>query len=293
MLKKLSRIAVAAALFVTPALAAPDWQGVDKALRRTGVAQPDGVHRYSFPRSDLNVTLDGVRLKPALALGSWAAFQPMGEDTMVMGDLVLTHDEINPVMTSLLAAGYAITALHNHLLRSAPATMYMHIDAHGDPLKLAQGLHDALAHSHTPLVTPAPVGTPAPLDLDTAALDRLMGGKGKANGGVYQFSFPRAERLMAQGMPAPATMGTATAINFQPTGQGKAAITGDFVLIGGEIDPVMRALRGADIGITALHNHMTGDQPRLFFMHFWANRDAQSLAQGLRLALNVMNLQKQ
>ena len=146
-LKKLSLIAVAAALFVTPALAAPDWQGVDKALRRTGVAQPDGVHRYSFPRSDLNVTLDGVRLKPALALGSWAAFQPMGEDTMVMGDLVLTHDEINPVMTSLLAAGYAITALHNHLLRSAPATMYMHIDAHGDPLKLAQGLHDALAHS--------------------------------------------------------------------------------------------------------------------------------------------------
>lgn len=129
------------------------------------------------------MTLDGVRLKP-LALGSWAAFQPMGEDTMVMGDLVLTHDEINPVMTSLLAAGYAITALHNHLLRSAPATMYMHIVAHGDPLKLAQGLHDALAHSHTPLVTPAPVGTPAPLDLDTAALDRLMGGKGKANGGV-------------------------------------------------------------------------------------------------------------
>lgn len=293
MFKTFIPLAVASALFASPALAAPDWPNVDKALGRAGAAQPDGVHRYSFPRSDLNVTLDGVSLKPALALGSWAAFQPMGDAAMVMGDLVLTHDEVNPVMTHLLAAGYSITALHNHLLRSVPATMYMHIDAHGDPVKLAQGLHDALALSHTPLsAAPPPPGTPAPLDLDTAALDQLMGGKGKANGGVFQFSFPRAEQLMAEGMPAPATMGTATAINFQPTGGGKAAITGDFVMIASEIDPVMRALRGAGIEITALHNHMTGDRPRLFFMHFWADKDAQSLAQGLRTALNAMNLQK-
>jgi hypothetical protein len=292
LLQKLALAALASVMLATPALAAPNWPDVDKALGRPGAAQPDGVHRYSFPRSDLQVTLDGVTVKSALALGSWAAFQPMGDDVMIMGDLVLTHDEVNPVMTRLLAAGFSITALHNHLLRSVPATMYMHVDAHGDAVKLAQGLHDALALSHTPLAAPAPPPTPPALDLDTAALDRLMGGQGKANGGVYQFSFPRAEKVAAEGMPAPATMGTATAINFQPTGGGKAAISGDFVMTAKEIDPVMRALRGAGIEVTALHNHMTGDEPRLFFMHFWANQDSQGLARSLRAALDQMNLQK-
>jgi hypothetical protein len=292
-LRKLALAALVAALLATPALAATDWPNVDKAIGRTGAAQPDGVHRYSFPRSDLSVTLDGVTLKPALALGSWAAFQPMGDGVMVMGDLVLTHDEVNPVMTRLLASGFMISALHNHLLRSAPATMYMHIAAHGDPVKLAQGLHDALALSHTPLAAPPPpAATPAPLDLDTAALDRLLGAQGKVNGGVYQYNFLRAEQLMADGMPAAATMGTATAVNFQPTGGGRAAISGDFVMIAREIDPVMRALLGAGIEITALHNHMTGDEPRLFFMHFWANQDAQALARGLRAALDRMNIPK-
>jgi hypothetical protein len=292
-IQKLALAALASVLLVTPALAAPSWPDVDKALGRAGAAQPDGVHRYSFPRSDLQVTLDGVTVKPALALGSWAAFEPMGDDVMIMGDLVLTHEEVNPVMTRLLAAGFSITALHNHLLRSAPATMYMHVDAHGDAVKLAQGLHDALALSHTPLAAPVPPpGTPAPLDLDTAALDQLLGAQGKVNGGVYQFNFLRAEQLTADGMPVPAMMGTTTAINFQPTGGGKAAISGDFVMIAAEIDPVMRALRGAGIEITALHNHMTGDQPRLFFMHFWANQDAKALARGLRAALDRMNIPK-
>jgi hypothetical protein len=171
--------------------------------------------------------------------------------------------------------------------------MYMHIGAHGDPVKLAQGLHDALALSHTPLAAPPPPpATPVPLDLDTTALDRLLGAQGKVNGGVYQYNFLRAEQLMANGIPTPATMGTATAINFQPTGGGKAAISGDFVMTEKEIDPVMRALRAAGIEITALHNHMTSDEPRLFFMHFWANQDAQVLARGLRAALDTMNIPK-
>jgi hypothetical protein len=285
-------LAALALSLATPAFAAPDWPKVDQAMGRPGAVQPDSVHRYSFPRSDLQVALDGVQVKPALALGSWAAFQPMGDQAMVMGDLVLTHEEVNPVMTRLLAQGFTITALHNHLLRSAPATMYMHIGAHGDPVKLAQGLRDALALSRTPLGAPAPApATPAALDLDTAALDRLMGAKGKINGGVYQFSFARAERLMAEGMPAPATMGTGTAINFQPTGNGKAAITGDFVMVAKEVDPVIRALRDGGIEITALHNHMLDDEPRLFFMHFWANQDAQALAKTLRGALDRMNNQ--
>jgi hypothetical protein len=283
-----------------PSWAAPDWAKVDAALGRPGAPQAADVHRYGFPRSDLNVTLDGVAIKPALALGSWAAFQPMGDEVMVMGDLVLTQEEVNPVMSSLLASGFTITALHNHLLRSAPATMYLHIGAHGDPAKLAKALHEALAVSRTPLASPsrdsqppsAGAGSSPPLDIDTAALDRAMGAKGKVNGGVYQFSYPRAEKLMAGGMPAPATMGTATAINFQPTGGGKAAITGDFVMVAQEVDPVMRALRNNGIEVTALHNHMLDDEPRLFFMHFWANADAGKLARGLRAALDGMNIQK-
>jgi hypothetical protein len=299
MLKHLLVAAVGAVSLAAPAAAAPDWPAVDQAIGRLGAPQPDGVRRYAFPRSDLAVKLDGVAIKPALALGSWAAFQPMGDEAMVMGDLVLTHEEVAPVMRRLLASGFTITALHNHLLRSAPATMYMHIGAHGDAAKLGQALREALALSRTPLaspaatppVTPRAAGAqtgPAALGLDTAAMDRLMAAKGKINGGVYQYTFPRPEALVAEGMPAPATMGTGTAINFQPTGGGKAAITGDFVMVANEVDPVMRALVAGGIEITALHNHMLDDQPRLFFMHFWANKDAQELARTLRAALDAM-----
>jgi hypothetical protein len=296
--------AIMASLLVAvapPVLAAPNWAKVDQAMGRPGVEQAGDVHRFGFPRSDLHVTLDGVAIKPALALGSWAAFFPMRDEAIVMGDLVLTQDEVNPVMSRLLASGFTITALHNHLLRSAPPTMYMHVAAHGDPVKLAQALREGLAVSATPLASPprdsqppaVGAGASQPLDLDTTALDRLVGGKGKANSGVYQFGFPRAEKLMAGGMPAPASMGTATAINFQPTGGGKAAITGDFVMTEKEVDPVMRALRRGGIEVTALHNHMLDDEPRLFFMHFWANEDAQTLARGLRSALDGMNIQRQ
>lgn len=300
MLKQALIAGLLALAIVAPANASPDWAKVDQAIGRPGTEQAGGVHRYGFPRSDLHVTLDGIAIKPALALGSWAAFQPMGDEAMVMGDLVLTQEEVNPVMSRLLASGFTITALHNHLLRSTPATMYLHIGAHGDPVRLAQALRAALAVSRTPLASPsrdsqppsAGVGTGPAIDLDTAAIDRLMGAKGKANGGVYQFSYPRADQPMAGGMPAPASMGTATAINFQPTGAGKAAITGDFVMTANEVDPVMRALRSNGIEVTALHNHMLDDEPRLFFMHFWADQDAKKLARGLRAALDGMNIQK-
>jgi hypothetical protein len=301
MLKTILLTGVLALGITAPASAAPDWPAVDRALGRPGTEQAGGVHRYGFPRSDLKVTLDGVAIKPALALGSWAAFQPMGDETMVMGDLVLTHEEVNPVMSRLLASGFTITALHNHLLRSAPATMYMHVSGHGDPVKLAAALRQALAASATPLALPSrdsqpPAGGASvspPIALDAAALDQMLGAKGKPNGGVLQYSFPRAERVMDGGMVTPTSMGTATAINFQPTSDGKAAITGDFVMIAGEVDPVLRALRAGGIEITALHNHMLNDEPRLFFMHFWANDDAAKLARSLRSALDKMNNQRE
>jgi hypothetical protein len=264
-----------------------DWKKVDEALGRSGAVSGD-VHRYGFPRTDLTVTLEGVTLKPAFALGGWAAFKPMHGGAMLMGDIVLLETEINPVMAKAIANGLEITAVHNHLLRGNPATFYMHVGGHGDPVKLATALRTALAESKTPLATPAPAGAPPSIDLDTAQLDQIIGVKGVATGGVYQFGVPRRDPVTDDGMQiAPAgPLGVATAINFQPTGGGKAAITGDFVMIGEEVNPVIKALRENGIEVTAIHSHMLTEQPRLIFMHFWANDDAIKLARGLRAALD-------
>src|SRR5215469_7717871 len=289
--------ALAALLAGAPsvAAAADDWQApVGEALGKTGAATPGGIYRVGLPRTDLKVTLDGVELKPGFALGGWLAFEKMGDQGMVMGDLVLTMDEVAPVMTKLAGGGIAVTALHNHLLRNQPFTMYMHVQGNGDPVKLATALHAALAESKTPLTTSpaAPGAAPPPIDLDTAALDRTLGAKGTNNGGIYQFGIPRAEPIKDDGMDVPPPMGSANAINFQPTGGGKAAITGDFVLIAKEVNPVLKALRDHGIEVTAIHNHMLDDQPHLYFMHFWANDDAKKLAEGLKAALAQINIAK-
>jgi hypothetical protein len=278
------------------AVAADDgWQAqVGEALGKAGSATPSGIYRVGLPRTDLKVTLDGVELKAGFALGSWLAFEKMGDQGMVMGDLVLTMDEVAPVMTKLAAGGIEVTALHNHLLRNQPFTMYMHVQGHGDPVKLAAALHTALAESKTPLgpVPVVPTAAPPPIDLDTAALDQTLGAKGTNSGGVYQFSIPRAEPIKDGGMDVTPPMGSANAINFQPTGGGKAAITGDFVLIAKEVNPVLKALRDHGIEVTAIHNHMLDDQPHLYFMHFWANDDARKLAEGLKAALAHINIAK-
>jgi len=264
-----------------------DWKKVDETLGRTAAVAGD-VHRYGFPRTDLQVTLDGVTIRPALALGSWAAFKPMQGGAMVMGDLVLLETEINPVMAKLIASGLEITAVHNHVLRSSPLPFYMHISGHGDPVKLATAIKTALAESKTPLTPPAAAASPPAIDLDTAQLDQIIGAKGQANGGVYQFAVPRRDPVSDHGMQLtpPGPTGVATAIGFQPTGGGKAAITGDFVLAGEEVNPVLKTLRESGIEVTAIHSHMLTEQPRLIFMHFWANDDAVKLARGLRAALD-------
>jgi hypothetical protein len=266
-----------------------DWQKVDDAFGRKPLAVAGDAHRYGFPRTDLNVTLDGVTIKPALALGGWAAFKPMHGDAMVMGDLVLLETEIAPVMTKLIENGLEITALHNHLLRANPATFYLHVGGMGDPVKMATAIYTALAQTKTPLASPA-ASTPPVIELDTSQLDQVIGVKGQANGGVYQFGVPRRDPITQQGTPLtpPGPLGMATGIGFQPTGGGKAAITGDFVLTADEVNPVIKALRANGIEVTALHSHMLDEQPRLFFMHFWANDDAIKLAHGLRAALDKM-----
>jgi hypothetical protein len=276
-----------AAMFASAAVAQEiDWKKVDEALGRSAAVAGD-IHRYGFPRTDLQVTLDGVTIKPAFALGGWVAFKPMHGGAMIMGDLVLLETEINPVMTKLLDGGVEVTAVHNHLLRASPATFYMHVGGHGDPVKIAEALHAALAVSKTPLAPPA--GAPAPppaIDLDTAKLDEIIGVKGQANGGVYQFGVPRREPATEGGVAVTGPMGGANAINFQPTGGGKAAITGDFLVTGDEVNPLIKTLRANGIEVTAIHSHMLDEQPRMIFIHFWANDDAQKLARGLRAALD-------
>ncbi|QUD88219.1 DUF1259 domain-containing protein [Phenylobacterium montanum] len=284
-------IAAAALLAGSVEAAEPDWDAVGKALGKTGAVQPGGIYKVPLPRTDLKVTLDGVPLKAGFALGSWVAFEPMGDQAMAMGDLVLTHDEVNPVMSKLEAEGFEVTALHNHLLRSTPATMYMHVEGHGDPVKLAASLHEALSLSQTPFAPPSAPAAQAAPEIDAAAIDQALGAKGKLNGGVLQYSVARKDEVRDGGMALAPAMGTATAINFQPAGPGKVAATGDFVLIASEVNPVIKALRGHGIEVTAVHNHMLNDQPRIFFLHFWGHGEAKAVAEGLAAALKQTNVQ--
>ena len=269
-----------------------DWEKVDAAIGRKATVSGD-VRRYGFPRTDLNVRLDDVPVKPALALGGWVAFKPMGAEAMVMGDLVLLETEITPVMTKLIENGIQITALHNHLLRARPMPFYMHVGGQGEPVKLATAIRAALAESGTPLEASASSAAAA-IELDGGQLDQIMGVKGKANSGVYQFTVPRRESIReGETVLAPAgPLGVATSINFQPTGNGKAAVTGDFVLLANEVNPVIQTLRENGIEVMALHSHMLAEQPRLFFMHFWANDDSIRLAKGLRAALDKTRIGK-
>jgi uncharacterized protein DUF1259 len=264
-----------------------DWSAADRALGRAGADQPGAVHKYSFPRGDLDVTIGGTRLRPALALGSWLAFKHTADGkAMVMGDLVLTEDEVSPVMTALQRGGVEQTAVHNHLLGETPRVVYMHVMAKGDEAKIATTLHDALAATHTPMATPPKV-TPLRLALDTVAVAAALGVSGKGNGGVYQVSVPRPEAIRDGGEVIPPSMGVATGINLQPTTGGRAVATGDFVLLPSEVNPVIRALEANGIKVTALHSHLLMDQPHVLFMHFWGDDDAVKLARGLRAALDA------
>jgi Domain of Unknown Function (DUF1259) len=273
----------------------PDWKAVDQALGKSGQMMPGDVYRIGMPRTDLNVSVKGVPVKAGFALGSYAAFKQVGDQAMVMGDLVLLDQEIPGVMSGLFANGLEVTAIHNHLNEMSPHVMYMHYGGRGDAVQLAKGLRQALAASGTPLgsmpaTTPAP---PAGPTLDTKQIEQALGRSGRdTGGGVFQVTVPRAENITEMGMPLLPAMGVVTVLNFQPTADGKAAITGDFVLIDREVNAVARTLRQHGIDVTAIHNHGLMDMPRLFYMHFWGTDDPAKLAQGLKAALDQTNSRK-
>jgi hypothetical protein len=267
-----------------------DWKAVDAAMGRAAVVQPGDIHRFNFPRSDMHVTVGGVTIKPALALGGWVAMKATTGGVVAMGDLVLADNEITPVITALQAGGIEQTAIHHHLIRESPRVLYVHVHGHGDAVKIAQTIRAAVALTKIPPAAPTPAATAsATFGLDTLALAKELGYTGRVAGGVYQVSVPRAETIRDGDFEVPPAMGLGTAMNFQPTGGGKAAITGDFVMVSSEVNPVIRALREGGIEVTSLHNHLLDEQPRLFFMHFWANDDAMKLARALRAALEKTN----
>ena len=266
-----------------------DWSAVQDALGRPGTMMAGDVFRIGMPRSDLKVTVNGVPVQAGFALGSYAAFKQFDDGAMVMGDLVLLDEEVNAVMQGLFDQGFEVSALHNHLNNMSPHVMYMHYEGHGDALQLAQSLHDALAPSATPLspaVPPPPASSPSGPQLDVGMLDGILGFGGRANGSVVQYTIGRAETITENGHELLPSMGVATALNFQPTGDNTAAITGDFILLAGEVNPVAQALRANGIDVTAMHQHHIGEQPNVYYMHFWANEDPARLAGGLRAALD-------
>lgn len=270
---------------------ATEWRNVQEVFGFPGDLLPNDVIRFNMPRKDLHVTKAEIEVKPALALGAWAAFHRVSaNDAMVMGDLVLTEAEVAPAINALEEGGVEVTALHNHLLGETPKIWYIHMGGHGDPVKLAQ----AVKHAVTLIKAPLPQGAPAPesqkLAFNVAAVNEVMGQKGKVSGGVLHFYMPRVEKLTEEGMVTPDSMGAGTVINFQPTGNGRAEIAGDFALTRKEVGPVMNVFRANGIEIEALHNHAFNDVPRLFYMHFWANDDAVKLAKGLRAALDKTNV---
>jgi hypothetical protein len=274
------------------AAAEPDWKAVEQALGKSGQLMPGDVYRIGIPRTDLTVTVKGVPVKAGFALGSYAAFKQVGDHAMVMGDLVLLDQEIPAVMSGLFANGLEVTAVHNHLNEMSPHVMYMHYAGRGDAVQLAKGLRQALTASATPLGGAPTAAAPGGPTLDTKQIERALGRSGRDTGGVFQVTVPRAEAITEMGVPLLPAMGVVTVLNFQPTSDGKAAITGDFVLIDKEVNTVARTLRQHGIEVTAIHNHGLLDSPRLFYMHFWGNDDPTKLAQGLKAALDQTNSSK-
>jgi len=282
--KCLRFIPALALLPLTAAAQGLDAAKIDAQLGRSGQKTGD-VYKVGFPRTDLHVSVHGLAIKPGLALGSWAAFSGSDESAAVMGDLVLLEGEVNPVMDKLKSAGFEITAIHNHLAEETPHVMYMHYMGHGRAAQLAASLRAALAASKTPLEKPVAAEEPPspPAWVDT--LEKTLGRKGAFKGGVLAYGIARADKVTMDSMTIAPAAGVAEAINFQAADAGNVATTGDFVLTAAEVNPVLAELRSHNIAVTALHSHMLTEDPRLFFMHFWAVGTPEAVGAGIEAAL--------
>lgn len=269
-----------------------EWTGVEQVFSKKGSVQ-DNVFKITFPRSDLKVKIGEFSVAPGLALTSWIGFIKTGNstiamdgNTMMMGDLVLLDKEVGPVISKLVSANLEITALHNHIVGESPNIKYVHFSGKGDAVKLAEAIKSVISVTGTPFTSPQAQNLAAAPDW--SKVEAILGKSGKHNGNLLQYGFPRNEKLTESGMEMPPYIGMATAINFQMDGN-KAGITGDFVLVADEVNPVVKALTENGIAVTAIHNHMLYDNPRLFMLHFWAVDAPEKLAKGLKEALDKTN----
>lgn len=272
-----------------------DWAAVEKILGRSG-AEQTGVFKVTFPRTDLKVKVGEFAINSGLALTSWVGFMKAGNNStgmalddqvMMMGDLVLLDSEVEPAISKIIASGLEVTAIHNHLVGESPAVKYVHFSRQGTATRLAGSIRSVISVTGTPLTTQAQ--NPA-VQTDWSKVQDVLG-KGTTKGNLLQYGFPRSEKLTENGMEIPPYMGMSTGVNFQMEGT-RAAIAGDFVLLADEVNPVAKALTDNGISVTALHNHMLFDNPRLFMMHFWAVGDPVKLAQGIKSALDKTDSKK-
>ena len=275
-------------LLVTPVFAQNNVQrlntdGIAKAMGKEGELIGE-MYKVSFPRSDLTVNVKNVAIKPALALMAWAGFIKSGSTAITYGDLVVLEDELNPVISKLEAGGVEVSAVHNHLLHETPRVMFIHFVGSGNEAEMAKAIRDALALTKSPLVSAA--SEPETKPEIATEIERIIGYRGSMGGDVFHITVPRNEvHVMTMGTMLPSSMGMNTPFNFQLDGK-NAAISGDFMLLPAELNPVINALRANGIEVASIHNHLLDNQPSMVFMHFWAYGDAVSLAKGLKAALD-------
>jgi hypothetical protein len=289
----LRRITMTTALLMLPLNADAkqlDTGAIDDAIGMAG--QPQGeVYKISLARTDLSISIDDISVKPRLALNSWIAFKAHGDVAVTHGDLVLKEDEVGPVLRMLEQHGITITALHNHLIRETPKVMYLHFWGEGDAEELAAHLRRALILTKTPFAKSN--GAEKSQDkteneLPAQRIQEVLGEKGILKDGVLSIAVPRQQAITMHNVDLPASMGMATALNFQAAGVSQVAATGDFVLMAPEVSRVASALVRHGIQITALHNHLILSTPELYFMHFWAHDSTERVVEGLRAALDAM-----
>ncbi|MBI2884235.1 MAG: DUF1259 domain-containing protein [Candidatus Methylomirabilis oxyfera] len=266
-----------------------DRDGIAKAFGKKGETI-DGTYKVSFPRSDLHVKVGKIPIKPGFALTNWAGFIKSGDSAITYGDLVLLESETNPVISKLMEYGIQTVALHNHLIYETPRIFYVHFMGHGNEVDMARGLKEALVITGTPLKS-SPASTETKPDM-AKQIEEVLGYQGTMKDGVLHVNVPRKDvHVNRKGAEIPGNMGMNIPLNFQIAGD-KAAINGDFMLLAGEVSPVIKVLRENRIEVASLHNHMLDEEPRLFFMHFWAYGDASTLAKGLKAALDQTGVKK-
>lgn len=263
------------------------WKPVEKVLGEKGKTNPDGTIKFTIPMT-LNVTLDGIKLNQASERSHDFDFMRAGDKVMMVGEIGVTEEEVKNVSTMTLESGLQVTAIHNHLLRTSPHIMWIHIYGYGDPVDMGKKIR-----SITDYVNEGPSTSGCEKfqskGINTTELDRIIGDEGSSEGGDYNYDIPRADEVQMNGYTLSPVMDVSTMINFQLLGEGDAAVIGEFVLEENEVEPVIRTLAANDIEVTALHSHMITEQPRLFYVHCWATGDATELAGIMREALNETN----